>query len=71
MTRTSTAAILCMGAATLLATGGALAAKQSPAQLRYQQERAECMSGASNQDRTTCLREAAACGTLTIGIATR
>jgi hypothetical protein len=30
------------------------------AQQRYRQERARCMSGQSNQDRATCLREAAA-----------
>jgi hypothetical protein len=28
------------------------------AQARYQQERAVCLSGQSNQDRATCLREA-------------
>lgn len=32
----------------------------SEAQQRYQQERAHCLSGQSNQDRATCLREAAA-----------
>lgn len=30
----------------------------SEAQQRYQQERARCLSGQSNQDRATCLREA-------------
>lgn len=30
------------------------------AQQRYQQERAQCLSGQSQQDRKTCLREAAA-----------
>ncbi|MEJ6023476.1 hypothetical protein [Ramlibacter sp. PS4R-6] len=60
MIRTPTAAILCAGAAALLSTSGAFAAKPSPAQLRYQQERADCLSGASSQDRATCLREAAA-----------
>ena len=33
---------------------------QSEAQRRYQQERAHCLSGQSNQDRATCLKEAAA-----------
>jgi hypothetical protein len=32
----------------------------SGANARYQQERAVCLSGASNQDRATCLKEAAA-----------
>lgn len=32
----------------------------SSANSRYQQDRAACMSGASNQDRATCLREAGA-----------
>ena len=39
------------------------AAARSPssaAQLRYQQERAVCLSGASNQDQATCLKEAGA-----------
>jgi hypothetical protein len=39
----------------------ALAAGNPPDALaRYQQERAVCLSGQSNQDRTTCLREAGA-----------
>ena len=32
----------------------------SEAQQRYKQERAHCLSGQSNQDRATCLREAGA-----------
>ena len=47
-------------AATLLFAGAAVAAKASEAQLLYQKERAVCMSGASNQDRATCLKEAGA-----------
>lgn len=47
-------------AALMLAAGAASAAKVSEAQVRYQQERAVCMSGTSNQDRATCLKEAAA-----------
>jgi hypothetical protein len=47
-------------AATLLFAGGAIAGTASEAQLRYQQERAVCMSGSSNQDRATCLKEAGA-----------
>lgn len=46
----------------LLAAGTASAAgaKPSEAQLRYNQERAKCMRGESNQDRATCLKEAGA-----------
>ena len=47
-------------AATLLFASAAVAAKVSEAQQRYQEERAVCMSGASNQDRATCLKEAGA-----------
>jgi hypothetical protein len=49
-------------AALMLAAGGTAAAAthQSEAQLRYQQERAVCMNGQSNQERTTCLKEAGA-----------
>ena len=52
---------LCVGAA--LGASAALAAEgkaTSDAQARYQQERAMCDSGQSQQDRTTCLREAGA-----------
>ncbi len=38
----------------------AAAADMSEAKARYQQEREACISGRSHQDRTTCLREAAA-----------
>lgn len=34
--------------------------KKSDAELNYQRERAVCMNGSSNQDRATCLKEAAA-----------
>ena len=44
-----------------LAAGSAMAADKSPgANTRYTAERAVCMSGQSNQDRETCLKEAAA-----------
>lgn len=48
--------------AALLFAGMAAAAggKLSDAQARYQQDRAACMSGRSNEDRATCLREAGA-----------
>jgi hypothetical protein len=42
------------------ATAAAAGAKPSAAQQRYQQERAVCLSGQSNQDRATCLKEAGA-----------
>jgi hypothetical protein len=35
-------------------------AEGNDAQARYQQQRAACMSGQSNQDRATCLKEAGA-----------
>ena len=48
--------------ATACAAGPAWAAgtAAADAQARYQQERAVCTSGQSNQDRTTCLKEAGA-----------
>jgi hypothetical protein len=54
--------VLCMGAvvwtiAPALAAGDAAAAD---AAARYQRERAVCTSGQSNQERSTCLREASA-----------
>ena len=49
------------GIALALLAASALAAPQrSEAQLRYQQERAACLDGSSNQDRATCLKEAGA-----------
>jgi hypothetical protein len=50
----------CAAAILLLSAGAAIAAKASEAQLRYQEDRAVCISGASNQDRVTCLKEAGA-----------
>jgi hypothetical protein len=49
-------------AALMLAAGGSAGAAthQSEAQQRYQQERAVCMNGQSNQERATCLKEAGA-----------
>lgn len=59
--KTSSQAITgCIAASLLLVAGAAMAATASDAQLRYQQERRACLSGASNQDRATCLREAGA-----------
>jgi hypothetical protein len=55
-TLTLAATLVLLAAGTVSAAG----AKLSQAQQRYQQERAVCMSGQSNQDRATCLREAGA-----------
>src|SRR4029079_14308196 len=46
--------------ALLVAGTAAAGTRLSDAQQRYQQERAVCMSGQSNQDRATCLKEAGA-----------
>jgi len=52
---------LALAAAALLASGAAVAAaKVSEAQRQYNEDRALCMSGNSNQDRATCLKEAGA-----------
>lgn len=53
-------ALTACAAATLLFAGAATAARVSEAQLRYQEDRAVCLSGTSNQDRATCLKEAGA-----------
>jgi hypothetical protein len=56
-----TLALLMLGA--VLASASAMAASKTAsadALARYQQERAICMTGQSNQDRATCLREAGA-----------
>jgi hypothetical protein len=56
-----TLALLMLGVA--LASASAMAASKTAsadALARYQQERAVCTSGQSNQDRATCLREAGA-----------
>ena len=45
----------------LLVAGAATAATPaSEAQMRYRQERAVCLNGQSNQERSTCLKEAGA-----------
>jgi hypothetical protein len=52
-----------LAAGTLLVAGAAMAAapdKDADAQKTYRQDRAACMSGQSNQDRATCLKEAGA-----------
>ena len=66
--RTGRSPVLRLSAVTLAATAtvlfagaaAAAGATLSQAQQRYQQERAVCLSGQSNQDRATCLKEAAA-----------
>ena len=52
----------CAGVGLSLCTASAMAAASvsSDIQARYEQERALCLSGRSNQDQATCLREAAA-----------
>ncbi len=50
----------CAVAALLFAGMAAAGGKLSDAQARYRQDRAACMSGQSNEDRATCLREAGA-----------
>lgn len=54
-TRLATMALLLGGGITGWLTVSAASAPES-----YQQERAACMNGSSNQDRATCLREAGA-----------
>lgn len=56
----SLAAAAILGTTALLFAGGAAASQLSEAQALYKQERAACMSGKSNQDRATCLKEAGA-----------
>ena len=55
----STAALRSEAAGSAVKTAAA-PSPASAAQARYQQERAACLSGASHQDRATCLREAGA-----------
>lgn len=49
-----------VGALLVAGIAVAAAADMSEAQARYKQERANCTSGQSHQDRTTCLKEAGA-----------
>jgi hypothetical protein len=62
--RLNRARLGCAAALALLLTSGtALAAdkaKPSPEESAYQQERARCLRGQSQQDRATCLKEAGA-----------
>jgi hypothetical protein len=56
-----TGAVMALGALLICATAAA-APSGSPAaaEAQYRQERAVCTSGTSNQDRSTCMREAGA-----------
>jgi hypothetical protein len=59
--RPGTSALVAALAALLCASGWAAEPPgAADAQSRYRQERAVCISGQSNQDRATCLREAGA-----------
>jgi hypothetical protein len=49
-----------VGAMLVSGIAAAAAVNMSDAQARYRQERANCMSGQSHQDRATCLQEAGA-----------
>ena len=49
-----------VGALLIAGMAAAAGGNVSEAQARYQQDRAACNSGQSNQDRATCLREAGA-----------
>ena len=51
--------LICIGGA-MLVSGVAAASSLSEAQAQYRQDRADCMSGRTNQDRATCLKEAGA-----------
>ena len=50
------AALIGLSSSAMAATGSASAEVQS----RYEQDRAKCLSGSSNQDRATCLKEVGA-----------
>jgi hypothetical protein len=59
--RPARAALLLAAALQAAASAGAADVQaQGDAQARYQRERSVCLSGLSNQDRATCLREARA-----------
>ena len=65
MNKISPAALLTVGATliTIFATFGVTsshAASPSPAEARYQQDRANCLAGKTNEDQKTCLKEAGA-----------
>ena len=53
-------ALIVIGALLCASSVSAADRGNAGAQARYQQDRAACMNGTSNQDRATCLREAGA-----------
>jgi hypothetical protein len=53
-------ATLCVLAAFMAASAATAGPGLSDAQAQYQRDRAACLSGQTNQDRATCLREAGA-----------
>ena len=52
--------VLAGGAVLCAAANAADVSKKSDIESNYQRERASCLNGTSNQDRTTCLKEAGA-----------
>ena len=58
--KTSAMALIAIGAFLCASSASAAERGNAGAQARYQQDRAACMNGTSNQDRATCLREAGA-----------
>lgn len=58
--RTLVWSALVVGAMLVAGMAAGASGKLSAAQARYEQDRAACISGQTNQDRATCLREAGA-----------
>ena len=52
--------VLAGGAVLCIAANAADVSKKSDIESNYQRERASCLNGTSNEDRTTCLKEAGA-----------
>ena len=52
--------VLAGGAVLCIAANAADGSKKSDIESNYQRERASCLNGTSNEDRTTCLKEAGA-----------
>jgi hypothetical protein len=58
--RTHAWGVALCAAATLLCSGATAADRGTDAQTQYRNDRAACLSGQTNQDRATCLKEAGA-----------